>query len=123
MTRGRAGFGKAWTVLVCAALSAWVCLAPRPGKAQQVVDFGGQTPCASWLSNPNATRQGLAWLSGAWSGLNLAAGLSHDADDVGHTLNVQTIAGAVEAYCRQDMTKTMSQAVLQMYVAARAANR
>ena len=65
----------------------------------------------------------MSWLYGAWSGLNIAGGMKHDAYDIGHTLKAEEVAGLVERVCRQNMERTISQAVLDTYVAARAASR
>ena len=114
---------KASRALACAAVAALACLVAQPGRAQPVIDFGGQTSCSTWLSVPAATRQGLSWLYGAWSGLNMAGGMRNDVYDVGHTLKADEVAGLVERACRQNMAKVMSQAVLEAYVATRAARR
>ena len=119
----RAVLEQANVVLTCMLVSALACTVPMAAHAQPVIDYGGSTPCSLWLSNPTATRQGLAWVYGAWSGLNMAAGLKHEAYDVGHTLTAQQVAGAVERICRQDMAKIMNVAVLDAYVAARADKR
>lgn len=113
------------SLLTLAWLAAYTlsCLLSPAARAQPVVDYGGQTPCSVWLSNPTAMRQGLAWLYGAWSGLNMAGGMKHDVYDVGHTLKAEEVAGAVERVCRQDMTKIMNVAVLDVYVATRVAKR
>ncbi len=123
MQNWRTGPGKAFVALACMVVSALECMVPQTVHAQSVIDYGGQTPCSLWLSNPTATRQGVAWLCGAWSGLNMAGGLKHDVFDVGHTLTAQQVAGAVERICRQDMTKIMNAAVLDAYVAARIEKR
>ncbi len=112
---------RARYALALAAAAVWIT--PPPAQAQPVIDFGGQTPCAIWLSNPTARQQGLSWLFGAWSGLNMAAAMRNDVYDVGHTLRPAEVAAAVEVVCRQTMTKIMSLAVLEAYVAARAAHR
>ena len=123
MQSWRAGPGKASVALTCMMMSVMECMVPRTAHARPVIDYGGSTPCSLWLSNPTATREGLAWLYGAWSGLNMAASLKHDVYDVGHTLTAQQVAGAVERICRQDVAKIMNVAVLNAYVAARAEKR
>lgn len=115
--------GRLSRAIAFAALPALACLTPQSGHSQPIIDYGGHTPCSIWLSNTSATRQGLAWIYGAWSGLNIAGGLKSDVYDVGHTMKAEEIGNLVERICRQNMEKIMNLAVLDAYVATRAAKR
>lgn len=84
---------------------------PVPALAQQVTVFGiGHRSCATAFSTPGYRNQSEDWISGFWSGLNVAnqAFVGEGSDPLGRLTEI-------ERYCRNDPSVPLAIAALRIY--------
>ncbi len=74
-----------------------------------VMTFGGQLSCAAAWDTANAPYSQI-WLSGFWSGLNIAGGRA-----VGRSTDRQGIEGEVRKVCMEEPSLSLVSATLKTY--------
>lgn len=87
-----------------------------PAMAQSDHEFcalgTGHYSCANWLSRPEYERDGVAWIFGYWSALNLQNSQSHK---VGSRSDGAAIIGEVKKICIAEPSTVLSSAVDRIY--------
>ena len=72
----------------------------------------GKLSCANWLSQPENTLEGQAWLFGYWSGLNR---MNPQNSSVGSRSDPPGIVGEIEKICRAEPSTGLYEAVQRVY--------
>ena len=76
----------------------------------------GAGECSTWLRSPRTEEVGIAWILGAWSGMNMANTSTNR--QVGNTLGPQAIVAAIKLRCQRSPQSAVSDVLHAFYAEA-----
>ncbi len=84
-----------------------------------LISGAGNNSCATWTQSHASQQEGIAWIMGYWSGAN-QEGFPHH---VGHTTDSMGLIAEVRKVCDAAPSKTLYQAVFQVFKQLKDASR
>lgn len=100
------------TVAGLAALPCQAQNASEPSSMASTMGIGA-AECSAWLRSHRAEEAGIAWILGAWTGMNMANPTTNR--QVGDTLGPQAIVAAIKTRCQSAPATPLAKIVHAFY--------
>ena len=102
-------------LVTVAALTALPCRAQdgsQPSSMASTMGIGA-AECSAWLRSPRSEEAGIAWILGAWTGMNMANPTNNR--QVGDTLGPQAIVATIKMRCQRAPNTTLAKVLQAFY--------
>lgn len=100
------------TALGTTALPAGAQDASQPQSMATTMGIGA-AECSAWLRSPRTEEAGIAWILGAWTGMNMANPTTNR--QVGDSLGPQAIVAAIKMRCQRAPNTTLAKVLHAFY--------